>query len=212
MKRHQEVRLTSRELGKREILEQVLTFARSTDDWESSPKGIHDASAGVGESCSIICLHSPATALFFVAGDGKRKGVVLTNIIPRDTDYLPLEEYNPVARRFAADFRRHCRNRIQIRVFITPEDRGLEAAISGKKCQKYFEDYCRPTTVLTHHPSDIDRLNIFICAAHRFGGRCDPDAIAMYLQEDLQWPKPDAKMVRDRIHMGLDLLQAHRRF
>lgn len=212
MKRHQVIRLTSGELDQRGILEALLTFSGTAEGWERRPGGIHAESFGLGEHCSIVGLHPPAAALFFMAETGKRKGVRLTNIIPRDTDHLPMEEYNQVARRFAADFRRHCRGRIQIRVSISSEDRGLEAAISGERSRRYFEDYVRAHTVLTHHPADIDRLDLFICAAHRFGGRCDPDDIAQYLREDLQWPDRDAKSVRDRIRIGLSLLGVNSRF
>jgi len=212
MKRLQKIRLTSGELDQREILEVLLTFSDTAEGWERRPGGIHAESLGVGEHCSIVCLHPPAAALFFMAETGKRKGVRVTNIIPRDTDELSMKEYNSFARRFAADFRRHCRARIPIRVSITSEDRGLEAAISGERSRRYFEDYVRAHTVLTHHPADIDRLDRFICAAHRFGGRCDPDDIAQYLREDLQWPVQDAKSVRDRIRIGLSLLKVHSRF
>jgi len=211
MKRHQKIRLTSKELDQRKILEELLTFSGTAEGWERRPGGIHAESLGLGEHCSIVCLRPPAAALYFMAETRNRKGVELTNITPRDTDELPMKEYNEVARRFAVDFRRHCRDRIPVRVSISSEDRGLEAAISGKKCRSFFEHYLHAHP-LSGHPSDLEKLDRFTCSAFRYGGKCDTLALEQYLREDLGWEERAAREVCRRIDIGLAVLYEDRHF
>ena len=212
MKRHQEVRLSSPHLSARQILEAAVRFAQESDGWEPHPNGIREAGMGVGEHCVIVSLRPPAAGIALVAEDGNPKAVHVTNIVPRDTDELTFAEYNAIARLFHEALRSYGREqKLALKVTITPEDRGLEVAISGAKCRRYFEDYLHGFPQ-THHPSDVARLDAFICAVHRYGSRCDPDGVAQHLREAHGWPESDARFVRDRIRTGLDILRADRRF
>lgn len=134
-----------------------------------------------------------------------------TNIVPRDKDHLPLREYNIIAQRFYAEFSHYCRGKIAVKVSITPEDRGLDAAICGAKCRRIFESYLRGHP-LSFHPADIETLDTFTCAVHRYNSRCDTYAIGQYLKEDLGWKDRDAMFVEERIRVGLDILRVNRRF
>ena len=212
MKRHQEVRLTSTCLSARQILETAVRFAQESEGWKPHPNVIQAAGMGIGKHCVIVSLRPPAAGVALVAEARHPKAVRVTNIFPRDKCELPFAEYNAIARQLHEALRAYCRKRkVALKVTITPEDRGLEVAISGAKCRRYFGDYLHGFP-RTHHPSDVERLDVFICAVHRYKSRCDPDGVAQYLREARGWSESDARFVRDRIRAGLEILRVDRRF
>jgi hypothetical protein len=101
--------------------------------------------------------------------------------------------------------------RLSIRVHLLVFRLSLEAAIPSKKCREYFRSYLAGYP-LTFHPSDVDRLDQFVCALHRYHATPDLDALVAFLIEHRQWPQPAAEIVRNRILIGSKILAVHRRF
>ncbi len=162
--------------------------------------------------CMVISKASPAAGIALYAEHSNKFAVHVTNIVPRDKSELILSEYNLIAGVFAEAFRKFIRlKRIGIRIQLTEEERGLDAAIPGKKCQNWFARYLQGYP-LSFHPDDVENLDFFICALHRFARKPDPDAIAQYLICDLKWKINDATFVQERIRTGLDILRANKRF
>lgn len=212
MQRHHEVRLTSRSLPARDILLACLRFAKESDGWEPHPSGLHEKSSVIGAHCMLVHTEPPAAGVALVADDENARALNITNIVPRDIGHLPVEPYNRIAERFAADFRRFIRReQLDVKIKLTAFKLSFETAIPSPRCREFFRRY------LAHfpqsfHPNDVERLDTFICALHRFNGNVDLDALAAYLMTQRQWTREDARMVCERIRIGRDVLAVNARF
>jgi len=147
-----------------------------------------------------------------VATGKSPRAVRLTNIFPGESGYIPPQEYNLIAERFVKDFQNYIRRkRLPVRLYLAVFRLSLETAIPSKKCREYFQSYLAGYP-LTFHPSDIDSLDQFICALHRYHATPDLDALVAFLTEHRQWPAFAAEIVRSRILIGSKVLAAHQRF
>jgi hypothetical protein len=211
MKRPREVRLISASHSAHQILETALEFSKEVAGWEPHEMGLVEESVTAAH-CMIISTASPAAGVAVYAEHLNKHAVHVTNIVPRDKSELTLSEYNLKACVFVDAFRKFLRSkRIGIKIQLTEEERGLDAAIPGKQCRKWFTRYLHGYP-LSYHPDDIENLDLFICALHRYSRKSDPDAIAQYLVSDLRWKLSDATFVQERIRTGLDILRANKRF
>ena len=101
-------------------------------------------------------------------------------------------------------------------VCCTNADKTLTEIIPGAKSREFFERYLKcsiwDSSTLPSHPSDIAKLDVFICALFRYGSEVRSDEIERYLIADQKWKPADAAWVRGRIDTGLDVLKVDRRF
>jgi hypothetical protein len=212
MQRHHEVRLTSRTLPARDILLACLRFAKAADGWEPHSSGLHEKGGGIGAHCMLVHTGPPAAGMALVADHENPRALNVTNIVPRDIGHLEVEPYNRIAKRFVTDFRRFARReRLEVKVKLTAFKLSFEAAIPSPRCREFFRRY------LAHfprsfHPCDVERLDTFICALHRFNGSVDLEALSAYLVTQRQWTAQDARIVCERIRVGRDVLAANARF
>lgn len=98
----------------------------------------------------------------------------VANIVPRDCFELTIDEYNAIGSALVRDLRRWFRkNSFDGTLQCTNADKTLTDIIPGPKCRKLFEDFLRcdvwNSRALPSHPSDIEKLDIFICALFRYG-------------------------------------------
>jgi hypothetical protein len=134
------------------------------------------------------------------------------NIVPRELSQLSLEEYNESAVRFARDLTSTAAYRSSgIRIRVSSDQIDLKTIISGKRCRNFFTQYINGNP-LTYHGLDLKRLDLFICAVHRYHAEVSPDNLAGYLIGDRGWNEVDAKWVRDRVRAGLELLRVNAQF
>lgn len=213
MKVHQEVYLKSKSLTADEIVDAFRRFAQQTTGWTFMDEQSEDYTRHVGSpSCMLLLDDShfdPAVGL-----TEKTDSVYyVANIVPGKAGHIPMMEYNALAKRFAVDFRRFARSKkVPISVLLSNEDAGLKDIIPSPKVREFFERYllAYPTS---YHAKDIERLDVFVCAASRYcRKRVDLDRLQRYLIEDLNWSAKDAQWCRDRIETGLDILAVNRRF
>lgn len=100
----------------------------------------------------------------------------------------------------------------------TSEQKRLKQIIKGKKTRQFFENYVNPLCIwgfsprYIKHPKDIRRLDRFICAVSRFGSKINISELERYLIEDLAWSKENAHWVRQRIEIGLEILNISKNF
>lgn len=155
----------------------------------------------------------PAAAVALTLKGGKKRlHFDSPNIVPSKSSVLSLKEYNDLAIRFVADLKRAPDYRSSgLRVQVTSGEVGLEEIIPGKKCRKFFLQYLNGYP-LTYHGSDIQNLDVFICALYRFQAKVSPDDLSRYLTEDRGWAASDATWVCNRVRAGLELLTVDRRF
>jgi hypothetical protein len=126
---------------------------------------------------------------------------------------MPMLEYNALLRRFYQDFKKFINSGIQnISIEISKEDIGLNEIISSSQARERFERYlgCSPQS---YHPNDLERLDLFICAASRYcRKKIDTELIEQYLVQDLKWSSENAKWCRNRIDVGLKILEVNKKF
>ena len=212
MQRHHEVRLSSPTLQAREILRACLRFATQTQDWEPHPNGLEEHDKLIGLYCLVIHTGKPASALALVADHKNSRAVTITNIVPQNVHHLMVTQYNQVAQRFVSDFRLFVqRQRLGVRIKLTVFKLSLQTAIPSPKCREFFERYLHGHP-LSFHPSDVGRLDTFICALHRYRGRVDLEALCAYLVSQRQWKTEDAQTIGQRIQIGLEVLKINSRF
>ena len=168
---------------------------------------------GIGPHCVIVCTNrQPPACLALVASSKGPRAVRLTNIFPAESGHIPPKEYNAITEVFVRDFRKYVRlRRLPIRLALTAFRLSLETAIPSKVCRKHFQSYLAGYP-LTFHPSDVGRLDHFICALHRYHAAADLDVLTSYLTVIQQWSSRDANAVRDRVTIGLQVLAAYTRF
>ena len=141
----------------------------------------------------------------------------IANIVPRDCFQLTMGEYNAIGLAFVRDFRKWLKkSSFDGTVHCTNENKTLADIIPGEKCREHFDRYLKcsiwDSSTLPSHPSDIEKLDVFICALFRYGADVCTDEIERYLMADQKWKPADAAWVRRRTDTGLDVLRLDRRF
>ena len=211
--RHHELRLGAKR-GSLWILRQALEFASKSKGWRPHPNGIVPAGGGIGPHCVVLYTQRKPVACVAVVTnpEAPETSVRLTNVFPGECGHIPPTEYNSIVERFLKDFRAFLRkNKIVITSKLTKFKLSLETAIPSAKCRALFQSYLSQFP-LTCHPCDIDNLDQFICAAHRYQAKIDTDALVSYLTEQRNWPEPAANIVLQRILVGSSILRAYTRY
>ena len=169
MKAHVEIYIRL-DLNEGKALHDVLhEFTEKTKGWEfplenslDYQKG-HRYPAGFVVSDSVKGLERGAVAIANIDQDHLNRFRV-TNIVPRDSWKLTMDQYNAIGISFAKNFRRFLRaNKYAGVVTMSSPEKKLSDIIQGEKCRKLFEAWLHTPTPISH-PSDIERLYVFICA------------------------------------------------
>ncbi len=206
-----------------ETLHDILgQFARGSEVWtfpqsesETYQKSLRD------EGGYLVCDPSKGIKRALVAIATARAKTPSTfyvaNIVPRDCFELTIAEYNAIGLAFARDFRKWLKKSpFGGSVHCTDANKTLADIIPGEKCREFFERFLKcdvwNSQTLPSHPSDIEKLDVFICALFRYGTNVRLDEIERFLVVDQKWSRADAAWVRNRIDTGLDVLKLDRRF
>lgn len=195
---------------------QILrAFAKAHPAWKFLPKQTADYQRAIdGPAAMVLCLkpgcQSAAVALANIKKEQLRR-LRVTNIVPVQCGQLSVEEYNAIATAFASDLRQYVRDsKCGVTVEFTTGDKGLADIIPGKRTRDFFESYLNAHP-LSFHPSDLQRLDVFICSLVWYGSKVNTHDVHSYLVGDLGWPVEKAALVRDRIETGLAVLHVYRR-
>ena len=155
-------------------------------------------------------------AIAAIKDDGQR--MRLMNIVPENGE-IAVGVYNQIARDFVQRFRAFARHKapaVSARIRIERTPATLEQIISGSVTRKLFEQFLFPGAILGTapivHPNDIERLDAFICALHRWKSFCHAPALERWLVVEKHWPEKDAAWLCARIETGLEILRANARF
>ncbi len=217
-----EVKFYSKSHGSAAVAGAINEFVQTHSDW----KLLEQESARYAESISKFALIAESTktgqafgSAVAIAEEHEKVGIFrIFNVVPRQGE-LTTKEYNTTAREFVMGFRRFCRRRllgISARIELPRTPTKLEEIIPGAKTGRLFEGFLIPgsiwgTSNITH-PLDIERLDRFICAIHRFRARINLVALEYWLITEKGWPQEDARWTSDRIAIGLKVLAANRAF
>ena len=208
-----EVRLSD---DSKAMAHQVLrAFAKRSRRWKFLVKQTAEYQKAIdGPAAMMLCLKQGLpSATVALASRGKKQVRCLgvTNIVPTQCGQLSLDEYNSIAAAFVSDLRRYAReSKCGLTVLYKKPEKGLSDIISGKKTRESFERYLHGHP-LSFHPTDIQRLDVFICSLVWYGSKVDSHDVHCYLINDLDWPRDKAAFVRDRIETGLAVLDVYRR-
>jgi hypothetical protein len=222
MKAHVEI-LIRLALDEGETLHDVLCqFARDSKVWtfpqaESETYQKHIGGVGGYLVCEPGNGIKPALVAIATAKSKRPNTFYVANIVPRDCFHLTIDQYNAISLAFARDFRKWLKKSpVGGSVHCTNENKTLADIMPGKKCREFFERYLKcsiwDSSTLPSHPSDIEKLDLFICALFRYGADVRSDEIERYLVVDQKWKPVDAAWVRNRIEAGLDVLRIDRKF
>ncbi len=220
MKTHVEIKIRLN-LNNGETLHNVLRqFARKSDGWLFPQKESETYQKHMGNAAGYVVCDSVKgceRAIVAVVEQSKRPNTFyVPNIVPQNCSCLTIDQYNAICLAFARKFSNWCRrNAGKGRVHCSNPNKTLTDIIPGRKSRKYFEQYLNcsnwDSTALPTHPSDVQKLDVFICALFRYGANVRPDEIESYLVTDKKWKPADAAWVRRRIDTGLDVLKVNRK-
>lgn len=87
----------------------------------------------------------------------------------------------------------------------------LKEIVSGSKTRKRLEFFLEQFP-LSYHPNDIERLDHFIIALHRYGSNYSRSKFYDLLRNDLKWEDVDIYWCLDRIDSGVRILSARKSF
>jgi len=222
MKAHVKI-LIRLELSEGETLHDVLRrFAQDTGGWqfperESETYQDNIDKAGGYVVCNSVKGCEPAIVAFATEQSKRPNTFYVPNIVPRECSQLTIDQYNAVGLAFARDFRMWLKKSpFEGSVHCTHTNKTLADIIPGQKCREFFERYLKSSIwdsrSLPTHPSDIEKLDVFICAVFRYSADVRSDEIERFLIVDRKWKPADAAWVRTRIDTGLDVLKIDRRF
>lgn len=213
MKAFREVELSSRILNDREIIDVLRAFAERSNVYDFLEKESKEYSQGIGCPACVIYAHKTAeTESTEIAITQTKLGFFhVANVVPNDKTRLTIAEYNDVLVKFVSDLRDYQKSHANpLNVKISRDSIGIEDIIPGTKTRQLFRRYISafPTS---YHPLDIERLDVFICALHRYRCKVDLGYLKIYLMEELNWNQKDASWCVQRIETGLDILKANRK-
>jgi hypothetical protein len=222
MKAHVEIQIRLN-LNKGETLHDVLRqFTHDSKGWafpqaESETYQKHIGGEGGYLVCELGKDIKRALVAIATARTKRPNTFYIANIVPRDCFQLTIEEYNAIGLAFARDFRKWLKKSpFEGSVHCTNANKTLADIIPGDKCREHFERYLNcsiwDSSALPSHPSDLEKLDVFICALFRYGSEVSSDEIERFLIVDQKWEPADAAWIRRRIDTGLDVLRVDRRF
>jgi len=213
MKTHQEVYLKSKVLIGEKVVELLQEFTLEMSGWSFMNRQSQQYERNIGFPSCLIQLDDGYTNPVFAITYHQNGTYYIANITPTKAREISMQEWNVFSMKFVKDLRSFiCNNKISLLVTISKDNIGLEAIIPSPKVRCFFERFLKVSPT-SHHPSDIERLDMFICAASRYCRReIDLDLLKQYLIEDLNWTPRDASWCRNRIQIGLDILKMNRKF
>ncbi len=188
-------------------------FGTQMSGWKFLEEQSEDYSTITGNpSCMLLKddnKFKPAVAVTLKTGNI----FYIANIVPKETSYLSMTEYNEVAKQFANDVKLFVKNKkLSIKIKTINENIRLPDIISSSKARALFERYLNhfPTS---YHLYDIERLDVFTCAVFRYSRtKVDIDLLKSWLIKDKKWSEKDAAWTVNRIETGLSVLKINKKF
>jgi len=208
------VQFSTKNLSDGEICSILINFANHSKNYTYLEKQSKEYTAATQDpSCIIAYENSKGCVGYAITKSGAKYS--LENIVPRESGFIPPDIASEYAKTFVCDLRKFLKGNTCNNMKVSLSRRKklkLKDAIPGKKTRNYFERYLNGYP-LTHHPADIQRLDVFICAAHRYSRKAiDIDLLYTYLCNALKWPEEESKWCCNRIETGLKILKVNKKF
>lgn len=214
MKKYRDIVLVSSNLDAHAIARYIEMFAERTSGWVFPREQSVDYEEMCQKpSCCIVIANGVLPRAAIHITKKRDNSLYVPNIIPLDESKLGLDRYNAIAIEFARSIREDSKKtKTQIVVNLSKGDIKLADVVTGKISKRLLERYLSQYP-LSHHPSDIDRLDTFICSLFRYGKKpFDFEVFEYLLAEELGWSQSDAEWCRMRVEIGLEVLAANKKF
>lgn len=213
MKRHRDITVSSPSLDAAALARYIEYFGQRATNWECPLDQSQAYERACGEpSCRVVVkaaeLEHAAVSLSKVGPNALRK----TNIVPLDLYELDIDQYNAIVTEFSKALRKQISiDKNDIRVSISKASATLTDIVTGKYPAKFFRQYLGAHP-LSGHPSDVERLDKFICSIARYSKKpFDFQSFQYLLVEELGWSEVQAKECRSRVEIGLEILATYKR-
>ena len=214
MKRHRDVTVSSAKLDATGLARYIEVFAQRAKNWTCPLDKSREYERFCGEPSCCIVVSAPglehAAVCLTKAGPNSLR---TTNIVPRDLDELNIDQHNTIATDFARSLRKQAVvDSQELRVSMSKDEVKLKDIVTGKYPLKFLKQYLAAHP-LSWHPSDVGRLDSFICSVARFSRKpLDLHAFQHLLVEELGWSRVDAERCRSRVEIGLEVISKYKRF
>jgi hypothetical protein len=222
MKTHVEIQIRLKRSNGATLHDVLRQFAHDTSGWRFPENESETCEKHIGEPagyvfCEAVESLERAVVVITTAKSKRLNDFCVPNIVPQNCSELTVEQYNTIGAAFARDFGKWLKtSAFEGSVRCSNPTKMLTNIIRAGKCRKYFERYLNcsiwDSTSLPVHPSDIEKLDVFICALVRYGADVRSDELESYLVVDRKWKVADAAWVKRRIEIGLDVLKVDRKF
>jgi len=197
------------------IIEQVLKeFSSQQQAWNYDEEKSKNYSLALVEGIGFVMTYDRGDQLLGIAlSEAKPKQVRLSNITPEKSGQLSISEYNEVASLLHNDLKEWCKkNKRKLKFSISNTNPDLDEIITANIPRKAFEAFLN-NYPLSSHPSDIGRLDRFICSVAKYSRKSiNWEHLGKYLQEQHQWSGDDIENCINRIDIGLDVLRQYKKF
>jgi hypothetical protein len=205
-----------------DIIQLIGAFVGASVEWRMLEKESAEYTRGIGRAALMTAYAVPgqyagATVAIAESDDVAGKAQIY-NIVPNQGDFTA-QEYHCLGRLFTFGFRRFCKSRrlrTSARIITQKSPHELHEIIPGNRTRRFFEQFLvtgqiwgTPTTA---HPNDIEKLDVFISALHRYRARVHILALKEWLIREKRWPAKDANWTCQRIEMGRAILSVNQRF
>jgi hypothetical protein len=214
MKRHRSLTVSSSASDTSDLARFIEASAQRAPDWEFPLDKSRKYEKLCGAPSCCVVTGEPGLQRSAVHLSEHRPGSLrLTNIVPLVLHQLDIDQYNVVASAFARMLRSQARaEKRELRVTLTKDTIRLDDVVTGKYPTRFFRQFVGAYP-LSGHPSDVDRLDKFICSVSRFSKKAfELDAFQSLLVEELNWPAEKAHWCRSRVEIGLEVLAVYKRF
>jgi hypothetical protein len=214
MKRHRSLTVSSSTPETADLARFIEASVQRTPNWECPVDKSREYEKLCGAPSCCVVTDEPGLQRSAVHLSEHRPGSLrLTNIVPLILYELDIDQYNAVASAFARMLRSQARaDKRDLRVSLTKDTIRLDDVVTGKYPARFFRQFLAAHP-LSGHPSDVDRLDKFICSVSRFSKKAfELDAFQSLLVEELNWPEEKAHWCRSRVEIGLEVLAAYKRF
>ncbi|MUJ30191.1 hypothetical protein GNP73_19735 [Aliivibrio fischeri] len=208
MKLYIEIDLKS-SLGIEYIASKLVDFSIFSNIWMYDLKRTEKLSHGlIDQSAIVFAKNHEDTLVTLIFFESTSKCFKLGNILLSGGIGLPIETYNAIALEFFNDLKSWNKDS-KFRIFASNSNPDLSEIISAKIPRKAFELFLN-NHPLSHHPSDIARLDSFICSVARYAKKSiDVNALGLYLAEQKGWTENQIKWLIDRMEIGLAIISAY---
>ena len=214
MKSYREIIIRSSTHDANYIARYIELFAEQSHDWRypQEESSLYEKNVGRPSCCIVTNTSSLQTAAIHFVEKSDRS-LYMNNIVPLSAGELNIEQCNAISEYFAKSIRNHARaSGAHLQIALSKDEINLDDIVTRKIPKKILKTYLS-IHPLSHHPSDIGRLDQFICALSRYSRkRIDLDAFQALLMEEHRWSSKDANWCRTRVEIGLEVLAVNKKF